>query len=226
MVTTHQELTSFSSEPEVILPPTDLWSDEPPLESDFHRDQIDLLIRLLKRFWAERTDFYVTGNLTIYYNEQQLKSRDFKGPDFFVVLNTERRDRKSWVVWGEGGRYPNVVVEILSASTASVDKGPKKELYQNIFRTPEYFWFDPDRSELEGFRLMGKAYEAIAPTVEGWLWSDQLELYLGVHENKLRFFSPKGNLIATAEEAEIQERQRAERLAAKLRELGVDPSQA
>lgn len=36
------------SEPDVSLPPTDLWSDEPPLESDLHREQIDLLIRLLK----------------------------------------------------------------------------------------------------------------------------------------------------------------------------------
>jgi hypothetical protein len=29
------------------LPPADLWSDEPPLESDLHRAQIDLLIRLV-----------------------------------------------------------------------------------------------------------------------------------------------------------------------------------
>jgi hypothetical protein len=28
--------------------PTNLYSDEPPLETDFYRNQIDLLIRLLK----------------------------------------------------------------------------------------------------------------------------------------------------------------------------------
>ena len=33
---------------DVKWPPTNLYSDEPPLETDFHRDQIDLLIRLLK----------------------------------------------------------------------------------------------------------------------------------------------------------------------------------
>lgn len=32
------------------FPPRDLWSDEPPLESDLHRDQIDLLIRQLRLF--------------------------------------------------------------------------------------------------------------------------------------------------------------------------------
>ena len=52
-------------EPGVSLPPTDLWSDEPPLESDLYREQIDLLIRLLKWWWRERDDVYVAGNLTI-----------------------------------------------------------------------------------------------------------------------------------------------------------------
>jgi hypothetical protein len=37
----------------IALPPSDLWSNEPPLESDLHRDQIDLLIRLIR--WIFRT---------------------------------------------------------------------------------------------------------------------------------------------------------------------------
>lgn len=32
----------------IQCPPSDLLSDEPPLETDFYCDQIDLLIRLLK----------------------------------------------------------------------------------------------------------------------------------------------------------------------------------
>ena len=36
---------------EIGCPPTDLCSDEPELESDLHREQIDLLIRLLKYHW-------------------------------------------------------------------------------------------------------------------------------------------------------------------------------
>lgn len=39
------------SEDEVIFTPGDILSDEPPLESDLHRDQIDLLIRILKLWW-------------------------------------------------------------------------------------------------------------------------------------------------------------------------------
>lgn len=225
MTTTQEELATLATELGISLPPTDLWSDEPPLESDFHREQIDLLIRLLKRYWATRNDYYVTGNLTIYYSADKITTRNFRGPDFFVVLGTEFKERKSWVVWAEEGKYPNLIVEILSKSTAMVDKGPKKDLYQNTFRTPEYFWLDPDTLELAGFRLMGKAYQPIEPAIDGKLWSEQLELYLGVADHYLRFFTPEGELILTAEEAEIQERQRADRLAAKLRELGFDPNQ-
>jgi hypothetical protein len=32
---------------DIQWPPTDLLSDEPPLETDFHRDQVDLLLRLI-----------------------------------------------------------------------------------------------------------------------------------------------------------------------------------
>ena len=119
---------------EIVLPPSNLYSDEPPLESDLHRHQIDLLIRLLKAWWHDRQDFYISGNLTVYYNMQQLKSRDFRGPDVFVVLGTEKRDRRSWAIWDEGGKYPNVVIELLSNSTARVDKGAKKTLYQERHR--------------------------------------------------------------------------------------------
>ncbi|MDJ0545465.1 MAG: Uma2 family endonuclease, partial [Microcystis sp. M53601_WE4] len=155
-------MTTLDILPEVTCPPTDLWSDEPPLESDLHLQQITILIGCLERLWQERSNYYASGNLTIYYNEEQLKKRDFCGPDFFVVLDTEKHSRKSWVVWGEGGKYPNVIVEILSPSTANIDRNKKKNLYQNTFRTPNYFWFDPESLELQGFRLIAGQYQAIA----------------------------------------------------------------
>ncbi len=62
------------------------------------------------------------------------------------------------------------------------------------------------------------------------MWSQQLGLYLGIHQQKLRFFTPNGQLVPTPEELALQETQRAEqqtqraeRLAAKLRELNIDP---
>ncbi|BAY43016.1 hypothetical protein SAMD00079811_05940 [Scytonema sp. HK-05] len=195
---------------DVIFPPSDLYSDEPPLETDLHRLQMTLLIQCLEWVWRERNNFYASGNLTIYYSPRQRKSEQFRGPDFFVVLDTERKPRKSWVVWEEDGKYPNVIVEILSSATADTDRGLKKQIYQDIWRTPNYFWFDPDTLEFKGFELVGGRYQELQPNEVGWLWSPQLELYLGVHNSKLRFFTPQGELIPTPEEVAQQERQRAE----------------
>ncbi len=225
----------------MVLPPTQLESDEPPLESDLHRQQIDLLIRLLQHWWQDRQDFYITGNLTVYYNLQQLKSRDFRGPDVFVVLGAEKKDRRSWAIWEEEGKYPNLVIELLSNSTARVDKGAKKILYQDVWRLPEYYWFDPETLELAGFHLVDSQYQPIEPTAAGSLPSQQLGLLLGIHEHKLRWFTAEGELIPLPEEAERQkaeqerqraeqERQRAEQLLQQLEQLqallrsqGMDP---
>ncbi|MEH1871990.1 Uma2 family endonuclease [Nostoc sp.] len=220
----------------IIFPPGDIYSDEPPLESDLHREQIDLLIRLIKWWWRDRQDFYATGNLTIYFSPNQKKSEEFRGPDFFLVLDTEKKDRKSWVVWQEDGKYPNVIIEMLSDSTASVDKGLKKQIYQNTFRTPDYFWFDPNNLELQGFHLVDGQYQDIVPTESGWLWSQQLGLYLAVSLGKLRFFTPDRQLVMLPEEEANQqlqqanqqleqERQRAAILAERLRTAGIDPEQ-
>ncbi len=217
----------------VIFPPGDLYSDEPPLETDLHRLQMTLLIQCLEWLWQNRKDFYASGNLTIYYSPRQRKSENFRGPDFFVVLGTERKPRKSWVVWEEDGKYPNLILEILSNSTGDTDKGLKKQIYQDIFRTPDYFWFDPETLEFTGFHLLDGKYKLLEPNLQGWLWSQQLGLYLGVYQEKLRFFTPEAELVPTPEEVAQQaeqekqranqEKQRSDRLAAKLRELNIDP---
>ena len=148
---------------DVIFPPGDLLSDEPPLETELHLRQLVLLIQCLELWWKDRQDFYTFGNLTIYYSPRQLKSEQFRGPDFFIVLGTERKPRKSWVVWQEDGKYPNVIVEILSNTTANTDRGLKKQIYQDTFRTPEYFWFEPNTLEFKGFQLIGGQYQDLQP---------------------------------------------------------------
>ncbi|BAY62820.1 hypothetical protein NIES22_28960 [Calothrix brevissima NIES-22] len=219
-----QELDSTESmSQEVIFPPGDLYSDEPPLETELHLRQIILLLSCLEWLWRDRNDFYAAGNLTIYYSPRQSKLEKFRGPDFFVVLGTERKTRKSWVVWEEDGKYPHVIVEILSESTANTDKGLKKELYQNTFRTLDYFWFDPYTLEFAGFHLVDGVYQPLQANEIGHLWSQQLGLYLGIEQGLLRFFTAESQLVPSPEEAAEQAEQKAARLAAKLRELNIDP---
>lgn len=208
----------------IIFPPSNLLSDEPPLETYRHLAQIIVLLTSLEWWWKDRNDFFAAGNLTIYYNLQQLRSRDFRGPDFFVVLNIERKERKSWVVWEENGKYPNLIIEILSETTAVTDRELKKQIYQDTFRTPDYFWFDLYTLEFAGFHLLDGQYQALAANPQGWLWSQQLGLYLGIHAEQLRFFTAEGHLVPTPTQAAQLAQQQAERMAAKLRELGVDPN--
>ncbi len=112
-----------------------------------------------------------------------------------VVLGSDPHPRRSWMVWVEHGKYPNLIIELLSDSTAKVDREFKKQLYQDTFRTPEYFWVHPQTLEFKGFRLMGGHYRPIKPNAQGWLWSQQLELFVGIQDKKLRFFTEKGECL-------------------------------
>ena len=199
MVLTAQQL-------EAIMPDaTQLESDEPEMESSQHYMQLMLLVICLEWLWRDRNDYFIGASLSIYYSRQQLKNREFRGPDFFLVKQTQKRHRKSWVVWEENGQYPNLIIELLSESTAEVDRNLKKELYRNNFRIPEYFWFDPETFEFMGFRLQNNQYEEIQLNNQGWRWSQELELYLGVDENQLRYFTANGERVPTPQEAARQE---------------------
>lgn len=181
-----------------------LYSDEPEMESSLHYSQLALLMSCLEFFWENRDDFFIAANLTIYYSPQQIKTRDFRGPDFFFIKGVERRDRLSWVIWEESGQFPNVIIELLSESTAAVDRTTKKELYAHCFETPEYFWFGPYTLEFVGFRLVNGDYEPILPNAQGHLWSEEMELFLGIHDRKLRYFDPQGKIVPTPREAAEQ----------------------
>jgi hypothetical protein len=110
-----------------------------------------------------------------------------------------------------------------------VDRGKKKQLYQDVWRLPNYFWFDPYSLEFAGFKLVDGLYQAIQPIESGLLWSDQLELYLGIHERQLRWFTANGEVVPLPEEqerlAKEQAIQRADRLESILRSQGLDPDQ-
>jgi hypothetical protein len=153
----------------------------------------------------------------IYFSRQQIRRQDYRGPDFFLVKNVDGAiEREAWVIWEEGGRYPDLIIELLSASTAETDKIIKKDLYEQTFRTPEYYCYDPTGQELLGWRWRDGRYEEIRPNETGQLWSEVLQLWLGSWTGKfqetsgvwLRFFDEKGQVVPIRAEAEAA---RAER---------------
>jgi hypothetical protein len=107
-------------------------------------------------------------------------------------------------------------------TTAKTDKGPKKDLYQQTFKTSEYFVFDVyDSTSVEGWRLKNNCYEPIKPNNYGWLWSETLSLWLGpwfgtVDEEPpqsecewLRFYDEQKRIVLLPEEYERQEKEKA-----------------
>lgn len=187
-----------------------LLSDEPEMESTLHYVQLALLVATLKWWWRDRSDFFIGANLSIYFSRQQLKTRDFRGPDFFLVRDTHNEPRTSWVVWEEGGKYPDLIIELLSASTEEIDRTIKLDIYQERFRTPEYFWFSPETLEFKGHRLVDGHYQEVLADERGWRWSSVMGLYLGVEAGALRYFTPEGELVPTPEETALRELQRAQ----------------
>jgi Uma2 family endonuclease len=214
---------------DVVYPESD---GLPMAESDATRDYLIYGVEALDRYFQKDPKVYVSGNLFIYYEQGNPKA--VVAPDVFVVLGVDKKKRFSYKTWEERDKMPDFILEITSKSTASQDRGIKKGLYSYL-GVKEYFQYDPTadylRPCLQGFRLMEGNYLPIL----GQLHGDRLSIYaetLGLElrleaDGQMRFYNPKTGekLLSTGEmeQARVQAEQRAEKLAAKLRELGLDP---
>ncbi len=210
------------SSPAIALPPTqkDLpCDDNVPMDTQRHKYQMELLIDVILPWLETRDDGYVSGNMFVYFSLAQVKNQDFRGPDFFVTLGVPKGERLSWVVWEEG-KSPDVVIELLSESTADADKGIKKQVYQNQLRVPEYFWFDPfNPDDWAGFALREGTYVPLDRDEQNCYFSQQLGLKLVCWRGRfkdiddvvwLRWAKADGELLPTSQELAEQEHQRAE----------------
>ena len=205
--------------------------DGTSIQSERHRKQMNVLVDSLDDAWRDRDDVYVGGNMAVYFSELQAKKNDFRGPDVFVVLDTVRRERKSWVVWGENGRTPDVVIELLSPSTEDVDRGEKMRVYSKLLRVTHYYLFDPMSGVLEGYTLdpVAREYVSTPPDESGDVPCPALGLRLGIRHGRLlgveadwlRWIDKAGQVIPTAEE---QARALAAQLAEYQRRFGALPT--
>ncbi|AFZ17461.1 Uma2 family endonuclease [Allocoleopsis franciscana] len=223
--------------PDIQLPPTQAelpYDDGIPMESARHKAQMDLLIDALIPWLEQREDGFFGGNMFVYYSLAQVRNKDFKGPDFFAVLGVPKGERKSWVVWEEG-KAPDVVIELLSESTAAADKNNKKLIYQNQMRVPDYFWYDPfNPDDWAGFSIQQGRYQPITPNAQNQLVSQSLGLalqrwqgnYKGIDATWLRWATWEGELLTTPEEKERQraeqERQRADKAEGQLLQTALN----
>lgn len=226
-------------------------AEEPGLPDEFHL----LLPQILQLTFQPRNwsadQVFSAADLNLYYDVKH--PRWYKRPDWFGVVGVSRlydesELRLSYVIWQEIVS-PFVVVELLSPGTENEDLGEtigepgnpptKWQVYEQILRVPYYLVFSRYTNQLQAFRLMGGHYERI-PLNNGRLQVPELGLSLGLWQGEyqgvnriwLRWLTLEGDIIplpteiaATAEQRAITAEQRAEKLAAKLRELGVEPDE-
>jgi hypothetical protein len=166
-------------------------------------------------------------------------------PDWFFVPNVPPlRDgqlRRSYVMWDEP-RAPLILLEFVSGSGAEErDRTPdtgKFWIYEHMVRPGYYGIYEADPGRIEVYQFMTDRFEPVPPNKRGHFLIAPLGLHLGLWKGPyqnvelpwLRWYDLQGSLLPTGAERAEQERQRAEqehqraeRLAARLRELGIDP---
>ena len=201
------------------------YTDGMPMDSHFQVLQIELLKDPLWLRYEGRRDIFIGSNMFVYFSPEQVRNRDFLGPDVLIALGVSDRKRWSWVIWEEG-KSPDVLIEVLSPNTARFDKRGKKDRYQNEVKAPEYYWHNIDTGEPTGFRLVNGIYQPIGPDAQGRLFCTALGLFLAVWEGEwrgvtlpwLRWAEPDGPLLPTSVEFAAQQHLRAEEAHARAEE--------
>jgi hypothetical protein len=109
-------------------------------------------------------------------------------------------------------------------------------VYEQVLGIPYYIVFDRYTNELQAFQLVGNQYQPQS-LVESRVWLPNLGLGLGLWQGEyrglnrlwLRWYDANGNWVPLEAERERQraewERDRAERLAERLRLAGIDPEE-
>lgn len=159
-------------------------------------------------------------------------------PDWFYVPNVSRtvagRMRRSYVLWQEW-IAPLVALEFVSGDgTEERDRTPvtgKFWIYEQAVRTPFYGIYEVNPGRVEVYHLVDGRFQPLSANERGHYEIPPLGVELGIWQGRfqdvnlpwLRWWDTQGNLLPTAEERAEQQAQRAERLAAQLRALGVEP---
>ena len=204
--------------------------DEPLAETEFQYEPLTYAVAALKAHFSDRYDVYAQGDMFVYYRMND--PRYVVAPDVFVVFGAlGSHKRNSWLIWREGGRQPNFVLEVASESTWEWDASGKQDIYARM-GVDEYWRFDPTGEcfspPLTGGRLVGGEYRPIevAEGADGILRGHSETLGLDIcvlGELQLRLYDPAASewLLSYDEQGAALQAERAAREIAerRIREL-------
>lgn len=208
-------------------------SDDTPVDNELQNLIPNLLDAILALAWGERTDWFFGVDMGIYY----APSQPAIVPDGFLSIGVERfvgeEGRLSYVLWEEDGVAPLLALEVVS-KTYGGEYEQKKLDYARL-EVLYYAIYAPSRSRrkrkpLEIYRLEAGEY-LLQP--DGRVWMPEIGLAIGretgTHMGRTRewlyWYDQDGRRLLSPEELAMQEQRRANRLAQRLRELGIDPDE-
>ena len=202
-------------------------SDDTPVDNELQEIIPSLLKSILRMLWKGRMDWFFGIDMGIYTNPEQPPIV----PDGFLSLNVERSFdedlRLSYLLWEEVP--PILVLEVVSSKpggeyTTKLDKYAELGVLYYVIYNPKR----RRRARLEIHKLIQGSYELQNANP---LWMPEIGLGIGSERAEyddltrewLYWYDRDANRYPTPYEQIELERQRAERLAAQLRALGIEP---
>jgi hypothetical protein len=194
----------------------------------------DTIRPLLKRLHPDE-QYAIGQDCGIYWNVRlSLSERPERGavaPDWFYVPNVspllDGQIRRSYVLWQEV-IPPLIAIEFVSGDGSEErDQTPWKGkfwIYEQVIRPAYYAIYEVAKASVDVYALTANSYELLPANDRGHYPIAPLGVELGIWSGSyqamelpwLRWWDAQGSLLLTGEE-------RAERLAAQLRALGIEP---
>ncbi|MEM8604350.1 MAG: Uma2 family endonuclease [Cyanobacteria bacterium P01_H01_bin.121] len=147
-------------------------------------------------------------------------------PDVFVAIGRPAGDRSSYLQWQEDNIPPQVVFEIVSPGNTVQELQKKQEFYVQ-YGVLEILSYNPETYDFSGFiRESSEQLPSVLMRLNLPWTSPVMGIRFEMTATGLEVYYPNGDRfldfqeLFQAREAVEQER---DRLAAKLRELGIDP---